>query len=79
MKIYSSETYELIARCLSREGTSEDSGKLMELLSNDPELKTEYELIKLLLLDRCENNSSNSNSKNHFDKLRHRLEEDGLM
>ena len=80
MKSYSPEIDQLIARGLAGECTSEESGRLHDLLLGDPDLKADYELSKLLFLSRCKDFSTeDSNNKNHFDKLSRRLKEDGLI
>ena len=67
----------MMARCLAGECSPEELVKLQSILSDNPDLKTEYELINLLFdKNRCGDTTSD---KKHFEKIRERLENEGLM
>ena len=66
-----------MARCLAGECSPEELVKLQSFLLENPDLKTEHELINLLFgKDRCDDTTSD---KKRFEKIRDRLENEGLM
>jgi len=68
---------EMMARCMAGECSPEELVILQSILSVNPDLKTEYELINLLFSkDRCGDTISD---KKRFEKIRDRLENEGLM
>lgn len=68
---------EMLARCLAGECSPEELAKLQSILSDNPDLKTEYELLTLLFgKDKL---SDLPSDKKRFEKIRDRLENEGLM
>jgi hypothetical protein len=68
-----------MARCITRESTASDVEKLHVLLCNDPELRVEFEMYKMLMGHWCEKYPDVAHTKSHFNKIKSRLEEDGLL
>jgi hypothetical protein len=68
---------ELMARCLTGECSAEEIAQLRLVLSNCPDLKTNYELMNLLF-GKNEIEPAPSDKK-HFERVRKRLENEGLM
>jgi len=66
-----------MARCMAGECSPEELAKLQSILSDNPDLKTEYELINLLF--GKDGRSALPSDKKHFEKIRNRLENEGLM
>jgi hypothetical protein len=73
----SKQLNELMARCLTGECSPEEIAQLRLMVSNCPDLKTNYELMNLLFgqngLDFA------PPEKKHFERIRKRLENEGLM
>lgn len=67
----------MMARCVAGECSPEELIKLQSILSDNPELKTEYELINLLFGKDGRNDLPTD--KKRFNKIRDRLENEGLM
>ncbi len=67
-----------MARCLAGESSPEESIQLDELLATDAGLKADYDTLKLLMFDKCED-TSQGDLKNKFNRISRRLEDDGLM
>lgn len=67
----------MLARCLAGESSQEELVILRKILSEKPEMKAEYELISLLF--GKEKNGAASPDKKHYQRIRKRLEDDGLM
>jgi hypothetical protein len=77
VKADSKQFNELMARCLAGECSQEELAGLRSVLSNNPDLKTEYELINALF-------GKNKNGvvppdKKHFARIKKRLEDEGSM
>ena len=66
-----------MARCLAGECSPEELVKLQCMLLDNPDLKTEYELINLLF--GKDKRGDTTSDKKRFDKIRNRLENEGLM
>jgi len=67
----------MMARCVAGECSPEELVKLQSILSDNPELKTEYELINLLFGSDGRNDLPTD--KKRFNKIKDRLENEGLM
>lgn len=67
----------MLARCLAGESSEEELVMLRTILSENPEMKTEYELINLLF--GKEKNGAIPPDKKHYQRIRKRLEDEGLM
>ena len=67
----------MMARCLAGECSPEELVKLQSILSDNPDLKTEYELT--ILLFGKDRDGVTPPDKKHFEKIRDRLENEGLM
>ncbi|GHN02536.1 hypothetical protein WSM22_40250 [Cytophagales bacterium WSM2-2] len=68
---------ETMARCLAGECSPEELSKLQSILSDNPDLKAEYELVTLLFGKK--KHGDLSSDKKHFEKIRDRLKNEGLM
>lgn len=68
-----------MARCLAGESSPEDDLKLRLLLSEDKELEADYETLKFLMFNNCENNINDVDLKNKFNRISRKLEDEGLM
>jgi hypothetical protein len=77
VKADSKQLNEMMARCLAGECSPEELVSLKSMLSENPELKTDYEVIKLLF--GKEKNGIASPDKKHFNRIRKRLEDEGSM
>ena len=77
MKADSKQFNELVARCLAGECSPEELAKLRLTFSENPDLKADYELMNLLF-GKNESGPVPEN-KRHFNRLRKRLEDEGLM
>jgi hypothetical protein len=73
----SKQINEIMARCLAGECRPEELVRLRFILSDNPDLKTEYELISLLF--GKDKHGAIPSDKKHFEKIRDRLENEGLM
>jgi hypothetical protein len=73
----SKEINEMMARCLAGECTPEEMVKLQCFLLENPDLKTDYELINLLF--GKDKRGDTTSDKKRFDKIKDRLENEGLM
>ena len=77
MKADSKQFNEMMARCLAGECSPEELVSLKSMFSENPELKTDYEVIKLLF--GKEKNGITPPDKEHFNRIRKRLEDEGSM
>ena len=77
MKVDSKQLNEMMARCLAGECSPDELSRLTSILSENPELKTEYELINTLF-GKNKNGKAPPDPK-HFNRIRKRLEDEGLM
>jgi hypothetical protein len=77
VKADSKELNEMMARCLAGESSEEEIVKLRSIMSENPELKSEYELINLLF--GKDKSCAAPSDKKHFTKIKKRLEDEGLM
>ena len=67
----------MMARCMAGECSPEELVKLQSILSDNPDMKTEYEFINLLF--GKDKRDATPPDKKHFEKIRGRLENEGLM
>jgi hypothetical protein len=77
VKADSKQLNEMMARCLAGECSQEEMSKLTSILSNNPDLKTEYELMGMLFGKDASGVAPSD--KKHFHRIRKRLEDEGLM
>jgi hypothetical protein len=77
VKADSKQFNEMMARCLAGECSPEELVSLKSMFSENPELKTDYEVIKLLF--GKEKNGITPPDKKHFNRIRKRLEDEGSM
>jgi hypothetical protein len=77
VKADSKQFNEMMARCLAGECSPEELVSLKSMFSENPELKTDYEVIKLLF--GKEKNGITPPDKKHFNTIRKRLEDEGSM
>ena len=78
VKSYPPEIDELIARCLAGESSEQEYIQLKHFLAKDADLKTDYEILKLLMFNKCEETAEDIDLKNKFNRLSSRLEDEGL-
>jgi hypothetical protein len=77
VKADSKQLNEMMARCLAGECSQEELSKLTTMLSNDPDLKTEYDLLNTLF--GKDTNGKTPSDRKHFKRITKRLEDEGLM
>jgi hypothetical protein len=76
VKADSKQLNEMMARCLAGECSQEELGRLALMLSDNPDLKNEYELIHTLF---GKDKSVSAPDNKHFKRIKKRLEDEGLM
>lgn len=67
----------MVARCLAGESSPEELAKLRLTLSENPDLKTDYELLNLLF--GKDKPGFDPPDKHHFNRISKRLADEGLM
>jgi len=77
VKADSNQFNELVARCLVGECSQQERVKLRSILSDNPNLKTEYVLINMLF--GKDNLDLAPTDKRYFNRISKRLEDEGLM
>jgi len=78
-KLYSSDVYELMARCLSNEASEADVKKLELLLVNDESLRADLESMRLLVYKEKNGEGGDEYTHDRFARLSKRLKEEGLI
>jgi hypothetical protein len=73
----SSEVFKLMARCLSGESSQEDRIALQERLTSEPNLQSDFDLLRLTFLDQDKETDKAPSSA--FVRTMAKLKEDGLI
>jgi hypothetical protein len=77
VKADSKQLNEMMARCLAGECSQDELTRLTSILSENPDLKHEYELINTLF--GKEKRGMVTPDKKHFKRITRRLEDEGLL